>query len=78
MRYAASADRGERDDMTSPIQNGSHADCFDPLLWHLIEARETAISANLVGTTEVIELAIVLASQEFKCEGPIARPRMAN
>ncbi len=47
----------------------SHAlrleDC-EPLLWHLVEAREAAIAAGLIRTAEAIETAIVLVVSELK------------
>jgi hypothetical protein len=47
----------------------SHAlqleDC-EPLLWHLVEARDAAIAATLIRTAEAIETAIMLVLSELK------------
>jgi|GEM_PF-2198823 len=47
----------------------------DPLIWHLVEARDIAIATGLTETANTIEQAICTATREFRAAIPVPRPR---
>ena len=50
----------------------------DPLIWHLVEARDAAISVRLFQTAESIEQTIGAVLREFNAEYPIQQLRVVG
>ncbi len=50
----------------------------DPLIWHLIEARDLAIATGLTETAETIERAIASSIREFKAATPAGEPHFID
>ena len=62
--------------MQSP--NRPHMNDFEPILGHLVEARDAAIQAGLSATIEAIERAIVSVALEFSPRRRVPCLRVVN
>lgn len=58
-------------------ENSNIGTC-DPLIWHLIEARDIAIATGLTETAETIERAIAISIREFKAAAPAGPPHFID
>ena len=50
------------------------ADYCEPLIWHLTEARDSAVAAKLPRTVQAIELVMAIVMGEYR--SACARPRL--